>query len=84
MEKLSIVVPCYNEEEVIEIFYKEIEKVKKKFSKKKVKLEVVFVDDGSSDKTLEIMKKLSKKERYINYISFSRNFGKEAAMLAGR
>ena len=83
MEKLSIVVPCYNEEEVIEIFYKEIEKVKKKFSKKKVKLEVVFVDDGSSDKTLEIMKKLSKKERYINYISFSRNFGKEAAMLAG-
>ena len=83
MEKISIVVPCYNEEESIELFYKEIEKTRKEFGKKKVKLEIIFVDDGSSDRTLEIMKELSKKRKYIKYISFSRNFGKEAAMYAG-
>lgn len=79
MEKLSIIVPCYNEEEGIIYFYNELQKVMKKM---KVSLELIFVDDGSSDKTMELIKKLSK-DKKVKYISFSRNFGKEAAMLAG-
>lgn len=70
--KLSIVVPVYNEEESIEIFIKEVEE--KIF---------YFVNDGSTDKTLKIIKKLAEKRDDIQYISFSRNFGKEAALLAG-
>lgn len=83
MEKLSVVVPCYNEETTIDFFYEEIEKVRKKFSRKKVEFEVIFIDDGSRDNTLSIMKDLSKKNKFIKYIVFSRNFGKEAAMFAG-
>ena len=80
MKKLSIIVPCYNEEDSIPLFYKEIKKIS---SSLRVKLELIFVDDGSSDKSLEIMKELTTSYKWINYISFSRNFGKEAAMLAG-
>ena len=80
MKKLSIIVPCYNEEDSIPLFYKEIKKIS---SSLRVKLELIFVDDGSSDKSLEIMKELTISYKWINYISFSRNFGKEAAMLAG-
>lgn len=80
MKKISLVVPCYNEEEVIEIFYKEIQKEKKEFDK--VDFEIIFVNDGSSDNTLNLMRKLSKNQD-VRYISFSRNFGKEAAMYAG-
>lgn len=80
MKKISIIVPCYNEEEVLEIFYKEIKKVEKTFTT--ATFEIIFVNDGSSDKTLEIIRKLSQNEE-VRYISFSRNFGKEAAMLAG-
>ena len=82
MKKLiSVVVSCYNEEEVLPIFYKEIDDVSKKFDS--VNFEFLFVDDGSKDKTLNTIKDLSKDDSRVKYISFSRNFGKEAAMLAG-
>jgi glycosyltransferase involved in cell wall biosynthesis len=80
-EKISIIVPCYNEEEALPIFYKEIDKVAD--SMKGVTFEFLFINDGSKDNTLEVMRKLSKKDKRIRYISFSRNFGKEAAMYAG-
>lgn len=79
MKKISIIVPCYNEEESIPYFYEEISKVIKEM---KVELEIIFVDDGSSDNTMSLIKKLSE-DKKVKYISFSRNFGKEAAMLAG-
>ena len=78
---LSVVVSCYNEEEAIPIFYKEINKISKKMNE--LSFEFIFVDDGSKDKTLEILKKLHQKDKRVRYISFSRNFGKEAAMYAG-
>lgn len=81
MEKISIIVPCYNEEESMPLFYEEICKISKEF--KKVDFEYIFVNDGSKDKTLEIARDLSKKDKRVRYISFSRNFGKEAAILAG-
>ena len=80
MKKLSIVVPCYNEEEAIPYFYEEINKVSKEM---KNDFEFIFVNDGSKDKTIDIVKDLSKKDKRVKYIHFSRNFGKEAAMLAG-
>lgn len=80
MEKISIVVPCYNEEEALPKFLEEIKKEEKSFDK--VCFELIFVDDGSKDNTLSLLKEFSK-EKNIHYISFSRNFGKEAAMLAG-
>ncbi len=80
MKKISIIIPCYNEEEAIPYFYEEIEKITKKI---KAKFEYIFVDDGSQDNTLKIIKTLAKKDKKIRYISFSRNFGKEASMLAG-
>ena len=73
MEKISLVVPCYNEEEVIKIFYDEIQKIKKDFED--VSFEIIFVNDGSKDKTLDLMRELSKNDD-VRYISFSRNFGK--------
>lgn len=82
MKKISIVVPCYNEEESIPLFYEEVNKVTEKM-KKKADFEFVFVNDGSKDKTLEELRKLAKKDKRVRYISFSRNFGKEAGMLAG-
>ena len=81
MDKISIVVPCYNEEDVILIFFKEIVKVIKKLPK--VSFELIFINDGSSDKTLSIIKNLAKENKFVKYISFSRNFGKEAAIYAG-
>ena len=80
-EKISIVVPCYNEEESLPIFYEEITKVYKKL--KEVDFEYVFINDGSKDKTLSILRDLSKKDNKVRYVSFSRNFGKEAGMFAG-
>ena len=80
MKKISLVVPCYNEQEVIKIFYAEIQKIKKDFNN--VTFEIIFVNDGSKDKTLELMRELSKNDD-VRYVSFSRNFGKEAAMYAG-
>ncbi len=81
MEKISVIVPCYNEEESLPLFYEEINNISKKMNK--IKFEFLFIDDGSSDKTLSICKKLTKKDSRVRYISFSRNFGKEAAIYAG-
>ena len=81
MDKISVIVPCYNEEESIPLFNIEINKVIDKM--KEVSFELIFVDDGSRDKTLDIIKELSKNDKNIRYISFSRNFGKEAAIYAG-
>lgn len=80
-EKISIIVPCYNEEESLPIFYKEINRVSKEM--KNVDFEFLFINDGSRDKTLDILRDLSKKDKRIRFISFSRNFGKEAGMYAG-
>ena len=80
-EKISIIVPCYNEEESLPIFYKEINKISKEMNC--VDFEFLFVNDGSKDKTLEHLRNLSKKDKRVRYISFSRNFGKEAGMYAG-
>ena len=81
-KKISVIVPCFNEEEALPIFYKEIEKVALKM-KDKCDFEYVYINDGSKDKTLEILRDFAKKNKDVRYISFSRNFGKEAAMLAG-
>lgn len=79
--ELSIVVPCHNEQSSLPIFF---EAIKNKISDKAKSFEVIFVDDGSSDETLELLKMLKSKSEYlVKIISFSRNFGKEAAMMAG-
>ena len=81
MKKISIVVPCYNEEDVIEEFYKELMNVLN--SIKNYEHEIIFIDDGSKDKTITIIKGMKQKDENIKIISFSRNFGKESAMFAG-
>lgn len=78
--KISIVVPCYNEEQCIEKYYEAMNPVREKISEE---FEFIFVDDGSNDGTLSIIKKLAKTDNQVRFISFSRNFGKEAAMYAG-
>ena len=81
MKKISVVVPCYNEQEALPIFYiettKELEKIPD------VTWEFVLVDDGSRDNTLTVMQQLAEKDEKVKYLSFSRNFGKESAMYAG-
>lgn len=81
MEKISIVVPCYNEEESIPIFYEAVKDEAKHLED--IELEIIYVNDGSRDKSLEKMKELSKKDGSVHYVGLSRNFGKEAAMYAG-
>lgn len=81
MDLLSIVVPCFNEEEVLHLFYKELSKVIEDMND--LEFEIIFIDDGSDDNTLSFIKELSKKDNRIKYISFSRNFGKESAIYAG-
>lgn len=80
MYKLSIIVPCYNEEETVEIFYQETQKVIKQLQ---CDYEFIFVNDGSKDKTLQKLRFLSQKDANVRYLSFSRNFGKESALFAG-
>ena len=80
-KKISIVVPCFNEEEALPVFYREMKRQEKKM--KNVSFEYILVDDGSHDHTLDVMKMLSLKDESVYYLSFSRNFGKEAAMYAG-
>lgn len=80
MYKLSIIVPCYNEEETVEIFYQETQKVIKQLQ---CDYEFLFVNDGSKDKTLQKLRFLSQKDANVRYLSFSRNFGKESALFAG-
>ena len=81
MAKISIVVSCYNEEKALPLFYEETEKSIKEF--KDIEFEYIFVNDGSTDNTLEVIKDLRKKDNKVKYVSFSRNFGKESAMYAG-
>lgn len=83
MEKISVVVSCYNEEKALPLFYKEIERVRKQDFENIVDFEYIFVNDGSKDKTLDIIKQLRAIDDKVRYVSFSRNFGKEAAMFAG-
>lgn len=80
MKKISVVIPCMNEEDSIPLFY---EAFLKETECMPVEFELIFIDDGSTDSSLEIMKSLSKKNINVHYISFSRNFGKEAGILAG-
>ncbi len=77
---LSVITPCYNEEETVELFYEELIKYLPSID---LDYEILFVDDGSKDKTLEKCKKLKERDPKIKVVSFSRNFGKEAAMYAG-
>ncbi|MEA5017247.1 MAG: glycosyltransferase family 2 protein [Erysipelotrichaceae bacterium] len=81
MDKLSIIVPCYNEQEALPYFYQAITEIAKKMSN--VSFEFLFINDGSKDETLRVLKELDQKDVRVRYISFSRNFGKEAAMYAG-
>ncbi|WP_052169729.1 glycosyltransferase family 2 protein [Pseudobutyrivibrio ruminis] len=78
---LSIVVPCFNEEEATPIFYKTIHEMESELPS--VDLEFVFVDDGSRDNTLKVLKELHQQDERVHYVSFSRNFGKEAGIYAG-
>ena len=78
---LSLVVPCYNEETTLVPFLAEVERVRPQLSD--VRVEIVFVDDGSSDETLAVIKRLSSEHIRIRWVSFSRNFGKESAIIAG-
>jgi len=83
MEKqlISVLVPCYNEESALPFFFEEIDKVIGKMPD--YDFEVIYMDDGSRDKTLDILRERAKNDKHTRYLSFSRNFGKEAAMLAG-
>lgn len=81
MSKISVIISCYNEEKTIPLFYEEMEKHIKEFDN--TEFEYIFVNDGSLDNTLEVIKKLKNKDNKVKYVSFSRNFGKEAAIYAG-
>ena len=80
-ECISVIVPCYNEQESLPVFYKEICNVIAEMAS--VDFELLFIDDGSADDTLSILKDLAQKDQRVKYISFSRNFGKEAGLYAG-
>ncbi|WP_348688283.1 glycosyltransferase family 2 protein [uncultured Dubosiella sp.] len=80
-EKISVIVPCYNEEEALPYFYEEIIKTASQMDT--FEFEFIFVNDGSKDKTLTLSKELARKDNRVKYVSFSRNFGKEAAIYAG-
>ncbi|HEM2809035.1 TPA: glycosyltransferase family 2 protein [Streptococcus suis] len=77
---ISVIVPCFNEEEAIPYFYEAMEKVRKEMGEK---FEYIFVNDGSKDGTLKALRQLSGQDQAVRYLSFSRNFGKEAALYAG-
>ena len=80
MKKITLVVPCFNEQEVLPIFYREATSVMKEID---YEYELLFINDGSKDNTLKILKEIANTDKNVHYISFSRNFGKEAAMYAG-
>lgn len=79
-KQLTLIVPAYNEQETLDTFYREAERVT---ASMEVDIEYLFVDDGSSDQTMEILHRLAAQDERVHYISFSRNFGKEAAIYAG-
>ena len=82
-KKLTIIVPCYNEQESIRLFYDEVKKNSMVGALQEVIINILFINDGSTDNTLEIIKEMAYKYKNISYISFSRNFGKESAIYAG-
>ena len=77
---ISIIIPCFNEEASLPLFYAEMEKIKQQI---KEGFEYIFVNDGSKDRTLQVLRDLNQTDRNVHYLSFSRNFGKEAALYAG-
>lgn len=79
-EKISIIVPCFNEEAALPLFYRKIQKVLLSLN---IDYEIIFVNDGSKDNTLYILRNLAAQDMHVIYISLSRNFGKESAMYAG-
>ena len=81
MKKISVIIPAYNEEESLPILYERLLKLMNNM--KEYNFEILFVNDGSKDKTIEIIKKMREEDSRINYVDFSRNFGKEIAMIAG-
>ena len=81
MTDISIIVPCYNEQEALPLFYAEITRVAEQMAP--LTFEFVFIDDGSSDGTLSALRSLAAQDKRVRFVSFSRNFGKEAAILAG-
>lgn len=83
MSLLSVIVPCYNEEENVPFFYEELMKNEAFFKEKSLEVEILYINDGSKDGTVAEVKKLREKDERVHLVSFSRNFGKEAAMYAG-
>lgn len=83
MKLLSVIVPCYNEEESVADFYIELMKNNAFFAEKELEVEILYIDDGSKDRTVEEIKKLHEQDERVHLISFSRNFGKEAGIYAG-
>ena len=83
MSLLSVIVPCYNEEENVPDFYAELMKNASFFEERGMDVEILYIDDGSKDKTVEVVRELRKKDDRVRLVSFSRNFGKESAMYAG-
>lgn len=83
MSLLSVIVPCYNEEENVECFYEELMKNRPFFEKEELDVEILYIDDGSRDKTAERVKELRGRDGRVRLVSFSRNFGKESAIYAG-
>lgn len=81
MDKISLIVPCYNEEQALPFLYQEIIKLAKEMPEQE--FEFIFINDGSKDKTLELVKQLKQDDDRVHYVSFSRNFGKEAGIYAG-
>ena len=76
-QKITLVIPCFNEQESLPIFYKEISKV---LHSMECDYELIFIDDGSNDDTLKLLRKFGENDKNLKYVSFSRNFGKEAAI----
>lgn len=81
MDKISLIVPCYNEEQALPFLYKEIVKLSEEMPEQE--FEFIFINDGSKDKTLSLLKELQQSDDRVHYVSFSRNFGKEAGIYAG-
>ncbi|MBF0818465.1 glycosyltransferase family 2 protein [Streptococcus acidominimus] len=77
---ISVIIPCFNEEEAIPLFYQEMEKIRAQMEES---FEYLFINDGSQDQTLEVLRGLASQDEAVHYLSFSRNFGKEAALYAG-
>ncbi len=85
MKLISVIVPCYNEQEVLPLYYDEMNKImaQMKAEHDDIEFELLFINDGSKDNTLKMLREMSEKDKRVRYISFSRNFGKEAGMYAG-